>query len=127
MRSSGVYAGTLRPERPWYSRGVTFDGFPDKGPGEYWYDYKGFYFVRRDRDGPCHPRGVAHRSDARSLARHLLFPDEDTEAAVEERGREAKLRFRGQGPGAGEAGPHYHRMGLDDGDVIRRLSVRTFL
>ncbi|MGD0659199.1 MAG: hypothetical protein ABSD38_14120 [Syntrophorhabdales bacterium] len=46
MRSSGVYAGTLRPERPWYSRGVTFDGFPDKGPGEYWYDYKGFYFVR---------------------------------------------------------------------------------
>jgi hypothetical protein len=46
MRSSGVYAGTLRPERPWYSRGVTFDGFPDTGPGEYWYDYKGFYFVR---------------------------------------------------------------------------------
>ena len=22
--------------------------FPDKGPGEYWYDYKGFYFVGDD-------------------------------------------------------------------------------
>ena len=22
--------------------------FPEKGPGEYWYDYKGFYFVGKD-------------------------------------------------------------------------------
>ena len=46
MRSSGIYVGTLRLGRPWYSRGVKIGGFPDKGPGEYWYDYKGFYFVR---------------------------------------------------------------------------------
>jgi hypothetical protein len=46
MRSSGIYVGTLRLDSPWYSRGVRFGGFPEKGPGEYWYDYKGFYFVR---------------------------------------------------------------------------------
>ncbi len=46
MRSPGFYVGTLRPEKPWYNRSVVFGGFPDKGPGEYWYDYKGFYFVR---------------------------------------------------------------------------------
>ena len=46
MRNSGFYVGTLRMEKPWYMRAVIHGGFPDKGPGEYWYDYKGFYFVR---------------------------------------------------------------------------------
>jgi hypothetical protein len=46
MRSRGFYVGTLRMEQPWYRRGVTQAGFPGKGAGEYWYDYKGFYFVR---------------------------------------------------------------------------------
>jgi len=46
MRSPGFYVGTLRPERPWYNRARMLGSFPDKGRGEYWYDYKGFYFVR---------------------------------------------------------------------------------
>jgi hypothetical protein len=46
MRNPGFYVGTLRTEKPWYMRAVKNAGFPDKGPGEYWYDYKGFYFVR---------------------------------------------------------------------------------
>ena len=50
MRNSGFYAGTLRIEKPWYLRAVKNAGFPHKGPGEYWYDYKGFYFVR-ERSG----------------------------------------------------------------------------
>ena len=33
-------------EKPWYVRTMKNAAFPDKGPGEYWYDYKGFYFVR---------------------------------------------------------------------------------
>ncbi len=45
MRSRGFYAGTLRPNQPWYKRTVKGPAFPEKGPGEYWYDYKGFYFV----------------------------------------------------------------------------------
>jgi hypothetical protein len=45
MRTRGIYAGTLRMEKPWYMRALKGGGFPDKGPGEYWYDYKGFYFV----------------------------------------------------------------------------------
>jgi hypothetical protein len=46
MRNPGFYVGTLHLEKPWYARAVKHGGFPDKGPGEYWYDYKGFYFVR---------------------------------------------------------------------------------
>ena len=45
MRNPCFHAGTLRIEQPWYSRGAGHGGFPGKGPGEYWYDYKGFYFV----------------------------------------------------------------------------------
>jgi len=45
MRNPGFYAGTLRMEQPWYQRSARHGGFPEKGPGEYWYDYKGFYFV----------------------------------------------------------------------------------
>ena len=46
MRSPAFYVGTLRVEKPWYMRAVKKGVFPDKGPGEYWYDYKGFYFIR---------------------------------------------------------------------------------
>jgi len=46
MRNPGFYVGTLRLEKPWYMRAVKRGAFPDRGPGEYWYDYKGFYFVR---------------------------------------------------------------------------------
>ncbi|OPY69615.1 MAG: hypothetical protein A4E57_01101 [Syntrophorhabdaceae bacterium PtaU1.Bin034] len=46
MRTRGFYAGTLKIDRPWYDRSIKQTGFPEKGPGEYWYDYKGFYFVR---------------------------------------------------------------------------------
>ncbi len=45
MRNRGFYAGTLRPNQPWYKRRVASDAFPAEGPGEYWYDYKGFYFT----------------------------------------------------------------------------------
>ncbi len=46
MRNPGFYVGTLRMGKPWYMRTMKNAAFPDKGPGEYWYDYKGFYFVR---------------------------------------------------------------------------------
>ncbi|MGD0229063.1 MAG: hypothetical protein ABSC19_01735 [Syntrophorhabdales bacterium] len=46
MRSRGFYTGTLRMELPWYNRRVRHTRFPEKGPGEYWLDYKGFYFVQ---------------------------------------------------------------------------------
>jgi hypothetical protein len=46
MRSHGSYLGTLRLDKPWYNRSKPHPGFPAKGAGEYWYDYKGFYFVR---------------------------------------------------------------------------------
>jgi hypothetical protein len=45
MKSSCLYVGTLRIEKPWYDRRVKYGSFPRKGAGEYWYDYKGFYFV----------------------------------------------------------------------------------
>jgi len=45
MKSSGIYVGTLRLERPWYDRRAKHGSFPQNGAGEYWYDYKGFYFV----------------------------------------------------------------------------------
>jgi hypothetical protein len=45
MKSRGLYVGTLRLEKPWYNRSTQDDTFPGKGAGEYWYDYKGFYFV----------------------------------------------------------------------------------
>jgi hypothetical protein len=45
MRNRGFYTGTLRTDLPWYKRRVKHPGFPEKGPGEYWLDYKGFYFV----------------------------------------------------------------------------------
>ena len=48
MKSHGIYVGTLRLDSPWYSRRMKHITFPEKGPGEYWYDYKGFYFVGRD-------------------------------------------------------------------------------
>jgi hypothetical protein len=51
MRGRGSYLGTLRLDRPWYNRSKQHPGFPEKGTGEYWYDYKGFYFVR---DGTSH-------------------------------------------------------------------------
>jgi hypothetical protein len=46
MRSRGSYLGTQGLDKPWYARSITNPGYPGKGPGEYWYDYKGFYFVR---------------------------------------------------------------------------------
>jgi hypothetical protein len=45
MKSRGVYVGTLRLEEPWYARSMKQGNFPARGSGEYWYDYKGFYFV----------------------------------------------------------------------------------
>jgi hypothetical protein len=59
MRSHGSYIGTLGLDKPWYSRTITNPGYPDKGTGEYWYDYKGFYFVR-DGSG----RGLVIPSDS---------------------------------------------------------------
>jgi hypothetical protein len=47
MRSRGSYLGTLRLDQPWYSRTLKRAGFPEKGAGDYWYDYRGFYFVRK--------------------------------------------------------------------------------
>jgi hypothetical protein len=47
MRSRGSYLGTLALAKPWYARTINNPAYPDKGPGEYWYDYKGFYFVRQ--------------------------------------------------------------------------------
>jgi hypothetical protein len=46
MRSQAFYMGTLQMRKPWYARTKGGGAFPDKGPGEYWYDYKGFYFIR---------------------------------------------------------------------------------
>ena len=43
MRSQAFYMGTLQMGKPWYARTIKSGAFPDKGPGEYWYDYKGFY------------------------------------------------------------------------------------
>jgi hypothetical protein len=48
MKSHGFYLGTLRLDKPWYSRNMKPAGFPGKGAGEYWYDYKGFYFLRKE-------------------------------------------------------------------------------
>ena len=45
MRKHGIYVGTLNLSRPWYSRMARDENFPEPGAGEYWYDYKGFYFV----------------------------------------------------------------------------------
>ena len=45
MRKHGIYVGTLNLSRPWYSRMVRDESLPEPGAGEYWYDYKGFYFV----------------------------------------------------------------------------------
>ncbi len=45
MRRHGYYLGTLALKKPWYNRGMRPHGFPEKGGGEYWYDYRGFYFV----------------------------------------------------------------------------------
>ena len=45
MKNRGYYVGTLRLERPWYSRSMKQGPLSKKGTGEYWYDYKGFYFV----------------------------------------------------------------------------------
>ncbi len=45
MRRRGIYVGTLRLQQPWYARMMKHQSFPAKGLGEYWYDYKGFYFV----------------------------------------------------------------------------------
>ena len=51
--------GTLGLEKPWYNRTVKHPGFPEKGAGEYWYDYKGFYFVGNDN-----ARGLLIPSDS---------------------------------------------------------------
>lgn len=48
MKSHGIYIGTLKLDNPWYKRRMKHASFPDTGPGEYWYDYKGFYFVGKD-------------------------------------------------------------------------------
>jgi hypothetical protein len=45
MKGNGFYVGTLRLEMPWYNRRVRHGSFPHNGAGEFWYDYKGFYFV----------------------------------------------------------------------------------
>jgi hypothetical protein len=45
MKRSGFYVGTLSLEKPWYNRSTEHGSFPQKGAGEYWFDYKGFYFV----------------------------------------------------------------------------------
>ncbi len=45
MRNKGKYAGTLRMDRQWFSRLIRNGALGGRGAGEYWYDYKGFYFV----------------------------------------------------------------------------------
>ncbi len=32
-------------ELPWYRRRMRHASLPERGPGEYWYDYQGFYFL----------------------------------------------------------------------------------
>ncbi len=64
MRRRGVYVGTLRLEKPWYARTMRHRSFPVKGEGEYWYDYKGFYFVGKENDrGLVIPSGTIIRVD----------------------------------------------------------------
>ncbi len=46
MKNQGFYTGTLAMGQPWYRRGMKRAGLPEKGPGEYWYDYQGFYFLQ---------------------------------------------------------------------------------
>ncbi len=46
MKNQGFYTGTLKMEQPWYHRSMKHAGLPEKGPGEYWYDYQGFYFLQ---------------------------------------------------------------------------------
>jgi hypothetical protein len=48
MRHRGFYTGSLRLEQPWYRRGMKHAGLPEKGPGEYCYDYQGFYFLQEN-------------------------------------------------------------------------------
>ena len=48
MTNRGFYTGTLKVEQPWYRRGMKHAGLPEKGPGEYWYDYQGFYFLQEN-------------------------------------------------------------------------------
>jgi hypothetical protein len=59
MKRHGIYVGTLKIDRPWYSRRMRHIGFPENGPGEFWYDYKGFYFVGSDTN-----RGLVIPSDS---------------------------------------------------------------
>jgi len=46
MTNRGFYTGSLKVQQPWYRRSMTHAGLPKKGPGEYWYDYQGFYFLQ---------------------------------------------------------------------------------
>ena len=46
MTNRGFYTGSLKVEQPWYRRSTRHAGLPEKGPGEYWYDYQGFYFLQ---------------------------------------------------------------------------------
>ena len=115
MRNPGFYAGTLRLEKPWYMRSVQHGTFPDKGPGEYWYDYKGFYFVgEKSGTGLLIPADFPRGSEHRVLARHYIFQDQDIEAVMEEGRRKVKLRLRDQRCGAGQTGAHHAWVGLKE-------------
>ncbi len=47
MTNRGFYTGSLKMEQPWYRRRMRHAaGLPERGPGEYWYDYQGFYFLQ---------------------------------------------------------------------------------
>ena len=48
MTKRGFYTGSLKVEQPWYCRSMKHAGRPEKGPGEYWYDYQGFYFLQEN-------------------------------------------------------------------------------
>ncbi|MGD0663403.1 MAG: hypothetical protein ABSD38_35635 [Syntrophorhabdales bacterium] len=45
MKNQGYYTGALKLKEPWYRRRMRHGDLTEKGQGEYWYDYQGFYFL----------------------------------------------------------------------------------
>ena len=78
MTNRGFYTGSLKMEQPWYRRRMKHAGLPERGPGEYWYDYQGFYFLQETTHrGARDPHEIDHRGENSLPARRHVFPEEN--------------------------------------------------